>query len=452
MKERICRLLEENKALYFHLNDEIWANPELSLKEFVSSKLLIDTLKEHGFRIEENVDGMPTAFKATYGEGKPVIGFLAEYDALSSLSQKSGTPEKCPIEQGGNGHGCGHNAIGASCVASAITMKQIMEETGAKGTVVVFGCPGEERDGAKVYMARDGVFDDVDVAIAPHPAGNNFVLGCSMLANVQVEYNFSGVSAHAAGEPENGRSALDAAELMVVGVQFLREHIVQEARVHHAYLDVGGTAPNVVQSSAKLLYYIRAPKASQVREIYERVNDIARGAALMTGTKVDIDLKLGMQDYVANNVLGAIMAECWNEIGETQFSDEAWKMAAKMAPAVGMDPSGDLLDKSIGRYYPSDKALPGSTDVGDVSYIVPTAVAFFTGVLRKTPGHSWQWVAQSGTELMHDGLHHVAKVMAYTGMKVIEDPSIVDKAKAELMQKTGCKLESLVPVDAKPGA
>lgn len=451
MKQRIESLIEQKRTIYSALNDKIWENPEYSFREFVSSKALIDELEKEGFEIETGLAGMPTAFKATYGSGKPVIGFLAEYDALAGLSQKKATPEKCAVEEGGNGHGCGHCAIGTSCVAAAVTMKHIMEEDHLNGTVIVFGCPAEENGGGKCFMARDGFFNGLDFAISPHPFDHNNVISCSMLANMQVEYSFEGIAAHAAGVPEHGRSALDATSLMIVGVQFLREHVIQEARIHHAYLDVGGTSPNVVQASSKLLFYIRAPKAEQAMDIYERVNNIARGAALMTDTKLTINHVSGLADYMPNETLGRVVADSWAEIGSCNISDEAKEIARIMAPTLGKEYSEDIIANNVPSYVPSDAVLSGSTDVGDVSYLVPTILVGFTGMIKGTPGHSWQLVAQSGTPLMHDGLLHAAKVMALTGIKLLQNPSLAETAKAELNEKTGGKVVSLITADCKPG-
>lgn len=452
VKEKVCSSIEAKRNLYSEINDKIWSTPEYSFREYKSAQVLIDALKENGFQVESDIAGMPTAFKAVYGIGKPVIGFLAEYDALAGLSQVSAKPEKCPVEEGGNGHGCGHNAIGTSCVAAAVAMKEAMEENGTQGTVIVFGCPAEENGGGKCFMARDGVFDGVDVAFAPHPAsGSNTLLSCSTLANVQVEYSFKGVASHASGMPEMGRSALDAADLMIVGVQFLREHIIQEARIHHAYLDVGGTSPNVVQDSAKLLFYIRAPKAEQVMEIFERVNNVARGAALMTDTKVTINHLSGLADYVPSDTIGQLTAESWAEIGACEYSEEAKKVAEIMAPTVGKTTDDVLLSNNIPKYVPVATVLAGSSDVGDVSYRVPTTFVNFEGVIAGTPGHSWQMVAQTGTPIMHDGLIHAAKVMANAGMKIMNDPSVIEKAKEELQKKTGGKVVSMLSEYAKPG-
>lgn len=450
MKERISQLIEKNEPYISALSDRIWETPELGFREYKSSQLLVDALKEKGFQVETGIAGIPTAFKASFGSGKPVIGFLGEYDALANLSQEAGKAERCPIEAEGNGHGCGHNAIATSQFASMLALKTIMEEDNLPGTIVLFGCPAEECGCGKSFMTREGVFDDVDVAISTHPMSNNMIMGCSMLANIQAEFRFTGIPAHAAGHPERGRSALDAAELMVVGTQFLREHVIQEARIHHAYLDAGGVSPNVVQPSAKLLFYVRAPKSSEVKEIYARVQDIAKGAAMMTGTSVECVIQSAMTEYVPNDVLGRLTAECWEEIGGCQFSGEARKIAEEMAPQVGLTDTADCLDISIPKYTRMNFAMAGSSDVGDVSYKVPTATIMFTGTVKNTPAHSWQMVSQAGTVLMHEGITHAAKVAAYTAWKVLNNPAIADEAKAELLKTTGGSYECLIPAEIKP--
>ena len=448
MKERICRSIEEKKALYAGLSDTIWANPERNFKEIQAAKLLTDTLAEHGFSIELDIANMPSAFRATYGSGKPVVGLLAEYDALAGLSQEACSTEKKAVIPGGDGHGCGHNSMGPCCIAAAVAMKEIMEQDNIPGTVIVYGCPAEETGGGKSFLARDGYFDGVDFAISPHPFPDGGFMGPT-LATVQAEYAFTGRASHASAMPEQGRSALDAAELMVMGVQFLREHIIQEARIHHAYLDVGGTAPNVVQASAKLFFYIRAPKGEQVKEIFARINKVAQGAAMMTETEVEIRHKAGLADLVPNHVVGTVLAESWAELGPCSFSDEARALAGRMAPTVGFT-GEDPLDSSIPVYDPNSPLLMGSTDVGDVSYIVPSACLNFPGVIKDTPGHSWQWVSQAGSPIMHDGLIHAAKVVALASMKLLTQPELLEQAHEELMKKTGRKLVSMLPPHAPP--
>ena len=285
-KQNIIDYLEQNQEKFAKISDKIWNNPEIRFELRESADALINALANEGFEIERNIAEMEDAFIATYGSGSPVIGFLGEYDALSNLSQIADSVEKKPIEEGACGHGCGHHALGTGSMAAALAVKQYMLDNNIKGTVKFFGCPAEESGSGKAFMARAGVFKGVDSMITWHPWTENEIWGTSSLANFQIYFNFKGKSSHAAASPHQGRSALDAAELMNVGVNYLREHIIQEARVHYAYLDAGGKSPNVVQPASSLLYFIRAPKSQQVKEIYDRIVKIAQGAALMTETEL----------------------------------------------------------------------------------------------------------------------------------------------------------------------
>ena len=293
---QIRELVEAKREKFARVSDEVWAVPELYFHETKSAAILIKALKEEGFEVQEGVDGIPTAFIGTWGSGKPVIGILGEFDALPSLSQEAGCWEHKEIVKGGPGHGCGHNALGAGAMAAAVAAKDYMEKNGLSGTIRYYGCPAEEAGWGKMFLARDGYFDDLDACYTWHPGVGNMVQGTSSLANMCAFFTFKGRTSHAAASPHLGRSALDACELMNVGVNYLREHVIPEARIHYAYQDVGGAAPNVVQDHAQLKYFIRAPKITQVKEIGERVKDIARGAALMTGTEVDIYFSAGMCD------------------------------------------------------------------------------------------------------------------------------------------------------------
>ena len=291
---------------------EIWGYAELSYEETKSAAALVTALKQEGFTIEEGIADIPTAFTATYqcGSGKPVVGFLAEYDALSGLSQKAGCPVQEPVREGGAGHGCGHNLLGAGCYAAAVALKDYLIKEKKDGTVIFFGCPAEEGAGSKQFIARAGYFDNVDFAYTWHPETVNEVGSRGSVAIMGANFTFDGVAAHAGGEPHLGRSALDAVELMNVGCNYLREHMIDAARIHYAYSDPGGTAPNVVQSHAVIKYEVRAPKVSQVQELFTRVVDVARGAALMTGTKMKYEITMAFSDYVPNRTLGAVVDQC----------------------------------------------------------------------------------------------------------------------------------------------
>ena len=471
-KDKISQLIDAKKDIFTTVSDQVWENPELGFLEFKSAGFLMDVLKDQGFEIETGLGEIETAFKGTWGKGKPVIGFLGEFDALPSLSQKAGCNVKTPLEKGGAGHGCGHNALGAGSLASAVALKDYLQENNMEGTVVYFGCPGEEAGCGKAFMAREGAFDCIDVALTWHPGSANGVMGVSSLANICVLFHFKGVTSHAAASPHLGRSALDAAELMSVGVNYLREHIIDAARIHYAYHDVGGGAPNVVQDSATVFYYIRAPKTEQVNEIFPRVAKVAKGAAMMTETELTIEIKNGLCDYIPNDVLSTVMGECNLEMGGISFSEEAKAIAAQMRTTFteadikgaqatlimacnaqeAKEIAGEVLVEKAFGYTKSDFVLPGSTDVGDVSYVVPTAQMNTSCVALGTPSHSWQYTAQTGGAISHEGLLYAGKVMAYTALKLIENPELIEKAKAEHKATTGGVYNCPIPKEVKPRA
>ena len=313
------------------LAKEIWDYAELSYEETKSAAALIAALKQEGFTIEEGIADIPTAFTATFtaGSGKPVVGFLAEYDALSGLSQKAGCPVQEPVREGGAGHGCGHNLLGAGCYAAAVALKDYLIKEKKDGTVIFFGCPAEEGAGSKQFIARAGYFDNVDFAYTWHPETVNEVGSRGSVAIMGANFTFDGIAAHAGGEPHLGRSALDAVELMNVGCNYLREHMIDAARIHYAYSDPGGTAPNVVQSHAVIKYEVRAPKVSQVQELFTRVVDVAKGAALMTGTKMKYEITMAFSDYVPNRTLGAVVDQCMRELGAPEWTEADYRLAAE---------------------------------------------------------------------------------------------------------------------------
>ena len=307
----VSEVIDNKRDLIVRVSDEVFDFAEIGFHEFRTAKLYEEVLRQEGFAVEMGIAGMPTAFKASYGNGKPVVGFLAEYDALPELSQRGGCTRRIPADgENPDGHGCGHNLLGAGTFAAALGVKAYLEKNPGKGTVVLFGCPSEEKGNGKTLMARDGIFDCLDVAYTWHPGDENRVTTNSSLANVSVFFRFKGVTSHAAAAPEQGRSALDAAELMSVGVNYLREHVIPEARIHYAYRDVGGIAPNVVQGHSCVHYFVRAPKSWQVQEIYKRVVDVAEGAAKMSGTEMTYELYAGLSDYVPNHVLSGVLQEC----------------------------------------------------------------------------------------------------------------------------------------------
>lgn len=465
VKEVAIKWIEENRGRIVEISDRIWEFAELGLMEFKSSALLADELERHGFRVERGVAGMPTAFVATWGEGKPVIGIMGEYDALPGLSQKV-VPWKEPLRPGAPGHGCGHNIHGTSGMAAAIAVKEAMEKYGIKGTIKFFGCPAEENFDGKVYMVREGYFNDVDAVISHHPSTMNAATLKSSVAMNSVKFHFYGKASHAGGSPEEGRSALDAVELMNIGVNYLREHVIQDARIHYI-IEKGGDQPNIVPPYARSWYYIRAPERDQVEFIYNWILDIAKGAALMTRTKLEVEFIGGIYNLIPNRVIAELIVKNMREIGLPKYSEEDLEFAKQIAKTIPKDqkirqlrkskrPGWErLIDKLIDDEIPDPwgegEVSHGSTDVADVSWITPT-VEFGTATwVLGTPGHSWQNVAQSASGLGHKSLIFAAKVMAATALDLLTKPEIIKKAKKEHKERLrGRKYKSPIPPEVKP--
>ena len=466
-------LVAEQAAETVRLADAIWGYAELAYEEEKSASALIDALKKEGFAIEEGIAGMPTAFTATYrvGSGKPTVGFLAEYDALSGLSQCAATPECEPVVQGGAGHGCGHNLLGAGCYAAAVAVKEYLVWEKKDGTVIFFGCPAEEGAGAKQFIARAGYFDDVDFAYTWHPASINEVGSRSSVAIMGANFIFDGVAAHAGAEPHLGRSALDAVELMNVGCNYLREHMIDAARIHYAYSDPGGTAPNVVQSHAVIKYEVRAPKVSQVDELFARVVDVARGAALMTGTEMRYEITMAFSDYRANRVLGAVVDRCMQELGAPDWTEADYVLAKrflhtyprqtmigireKLAAYFEPDTLDEVLDKpldsTIHPFQPLEAGYSsGSTDVGDVGYATPTVMLHVATACLGNVGHSWQNTAFACSDIGRKGMLRAAEMMTLATIRTMDAPEIIEKAKAELKRKNGGKYRCPLPEYVTP--
>ena len=465
--------IDSNKELFIKVNDQIWEYAETRFEEYKSAELLEQVLAEHGFTVKKNLAGMETAFVAEYGSGQPVIGILGEYDALSGLSQQGGSIVRQPIVDGAPGHGCGHNTLGAASLAAAMAVKEYLEQSKSAGTIRYYGCPGEEGGSGKAYMAREGLFDDLDAALTWHPGGYNAIMALSSLANFQVYYRFHGRAAHAAGAPHLGRSALDAVELMSVGVNYLREHVIPEARMHYAITNTGGTAPNVVQAEAEVLYLMRAPELSYVQEMYQRINDIARGAALMTGTQVEIIFDKACSNYIPNHTLGKVLLKYLTEVvaensytpQEISFADKIGQTFPKSGSALKkflplLDEEGQALVREIEKSRLSNKTLPylkmaspmaGSTDVGDVSWVTPTAQFAAACCALGTPGHSWQFVSQNNTSIAHKGLLIAGKTLALSAIEMLENPQILKEAQTELLkQLNGQKYTCPIPKEVNP--
>ena len=464
-KECAFDWIEDNKKLIIEISDEVWEFAELGLIEFKSSALLADELEKHGFRVERGIAGMPTAFVATWGEGKPVIGIMGEYDALPGLSQKK-VPRKEPLENGKPGHGCGHNIHGTSGIAAATAVKKAIEKHNRRGTIKFFGSPAEENFSGKVFMVRDGYFNNVDAVISHHPSTMNEASLMSCLAVNSVKFHFYGKASHAGGSPEQGRSALDAVELMNIGVNYLREHVIQDARIHYV-IEKGGDQPNIVPPYARSWYYVRAPERDQMEFIYNWILEIAKAAATMTRTEVKTEFLEGSYNVMSNRTISELIVKNMREIGLPKYSAEDLKFAEEIAKTISPEtkiaqlkkskrPHWErLVDKLIDNEFPDPwgegEVSHGSTDVADVSWQAPT-VEFSTATwVLGTPAHSWQAVAQNGVGIGHKSLIFAAKVMAATAIDLLTNEDALDKAREEHKQRiSNKKYRSPIPPDHKP--
>lgn len=452
-KTFLYQTIEEKAPVITGLSNKIWEFAELSMMEVRSAAEYVALLKREGFTVKENLCGIATAFSGSYGSGRPVIGFLGEFDALSGLSQIPGIDQPQPLQEGGCGHGCGHNLLGAGSLGAAIAVKKAIEAGLLHGTVVFYGCPGEEGCAGKTFMARDGMFRDLDAALTWHPGDTNEITIGSNAASIQMEYHFSGTAAHAADDPWNGRSALDAAELMNVGVQFLREHIRPKESVHYSFTDAGGISPNVVQPTATLVYMIRGESVRTAKALAQRVNDIAKGAALMTGTTVTSHQIDGTANTLSNQVLEQLLHDNLSAAPLPEYTEEeivfAKQLKATFVPGplpgllTGESPklrkfvaektlNGHLaMNNFVMPYTPSYKFSPGSTDVGDVSWLTPTAQFTAATWPSGSPGHSWQNVSCGKTSLSHKGMLLAAKVLAGTAADLMTNPALLERVHEE---------------------
>ncbi|MBB4038750.1 aminobenzoyl-glutamate utilization protein B [Microvirga flocculans] len=448
--DSIVKHVDAKAADYCALSDRIWAMPELAFEEHRSVAEQIAMLEREGFRITRNAGGMATAFVAEYGKGGPIVGILGEFDALPDLAQVSGVTEHRPTASGTPGHGCGHNLLGSGSALAAVALKDALEAEGIAGTVRYYGCPAEESGSGKTFMAREGLFDDLDAAFCWHPNVVNEVSTESSLACIQAYFRFTGRAAHAAASPHLGRSALDAVELMNVGVNYMREHMPSDARVHYATTNTGGIAPNVVQAYAESLYLVRSPHLPDAERLFERVTKIAEGAALMTETSVTVQITDATSNIVPNKALQEAMYENMRRIGPPAFDAAdlgfAQKLQADALSAADIQESVKTFGAALKGKALHDGVLPmperegvmmGSTDVGDVSWIVPTVQCHAACFAVGTPFHTWQLVTQGNLPAAHKGMVLAAKAMAATAADCLRNPDLLARAKAELKERTG---------------
>jgi len=417
---------------------DIWAHPELGEHETFSSRRLADYLEHNGFKLEYGVADVPTAWVATFENGAgPSVGYLAEFDALPGLSQKAFCPVREPLVNGGPGHGCGHNLLGTATAFAAVGVKNTMLERNIHGTLRVYGCPAEETLVGKIYMARAGIFNASQVMLAWHPGTENEVNYSSSLAMTSIKFKFFGRTAHGAGDPHHGRSALDAVELMDTGVNFMREHVIDKARVHYVITN-GGGAPNVVPDVAEVWYFVRAPKTEDQRPILEWVRQIAAAAAQMTQTRMEENLLSSCYEVLLNDPMSQLLQNNLELVGPPRFDSADWEFARELSKSFDK-PDSIPLDTTVGKLElaPQDKWVfgSGSTDDGDVSWCVPYGCLSTACAVKKAPWHAWQTVSAVGSPVGDKGMLVAAKVLAGGGLDLMTDPTWIDKAKADFVKQ-----------------
>ena len=484
-KQSIYRYIDENAGLWQEISHRIWDYAELSLKEYRSASLYVAKLREQGFSVTEKLGGIDTAFCGSYTQGPlpgsrgagPVIGILGEFDALSGLSQQAGALEcKAPedaalaAEQGGSGHGCGHNMLGAASFGAACAVREYLAKTNSPGTVIFYGCPGEEGGASKAFLAREGEWKKLDAALTWHPGSRNEVGTGTCNSCTQVLYKFKGIAAHAAANPSEGRSALDAVELMNIGCNYLREHIRKECSLHYAIIDGGGLSPNVVQPHASVLYMVRAVRVKDVRELQARVDKVARAAAMMTETSCERVFIDGTSNTLPNTTLEKLLWNNMNEAPLPTYTEEEQAFASalrKTWQGSEIFPGlGALADRSIAAqvkeltrnntrdlndfvypFYSGEEFTPGSTDVGDVSWLTPTAQFDAVTWPSGSPGHSWQNVSCGRTSIGDKGVLYAAKVLAAAAADLLSDPGLLKEARDEFDERTA-EEKYLCPIEA----
>jgi aminobenzoyl-glutamate utilization protein B len=466
VKQTAVDWVEAHRELLLEVHDKIWRWAEVGLQELKTGKLLADILEENGFEVERGVAGMPSAFVATYGSGNPVIGIMGELDALPGVSQKA-VPYREPLVEGGAGHGCGHHGYATAALGGALAAKAAMEAANISGTVKCFGCPAEETLVGKVFMVRDGVFDGVDACLGHHPGSNNGARLGSGNAMNSMKFEFFGSPSHAGSSPEQGISALDAVELMNVGVNYMREHVVQEARIHYVIED-GGHEPNVVPPYARVWYYVRAPTRDLVDQYYERILRIADGADLMAGTTHEVRFLTGVHNGLPNRPLAELVVANMRQIGAPTYTEEELEFASELATSIPREqkmtrlrssslPNWDELvdvdlDTTIYDPYGEErKGGGGSSDVADVAWSRPTQQFSTAMFIVGAPGHSWQNTASGGTSIGHKSSLFASKVMAASVLDLLTRPELLRAAQEDWETRMrDLEYKSPLPPDLKP--
>ena len=460
----IWEIVEAKRDAFFDLSDRVWETPETNYEEYRSSDEHAFLLEKEGFRVTRGIANLPTAVMGEAGKDGPVIAILGEFDALPGLSQVAGVAEERPLIEGGNGHGCGHNLLGSGSMLAAAAVKDYLDKNSLKGRVRYYGCPAEEGGSSKGFMVRAGVFDDVDIAISWHPAAFAGVNNPISLACNEINFHFSGRASHASATPHLGRSALDAVELMNVGVNYMREHMPSSARIHYAVTDTGGSAPNVVQARATVRYLVRARDLPELNSLVERVKKVADGAALMTETTVRSRIVSGDANLVGNTPLENLMHAQLERLGPPDFDEADHETARKFQGTFSQEDiassykrfnvtpkKGQALCDGIFPPESGDGSIVGSTDVGTVSWVVPTVQMRGATYAIGTPGHSWQLVAQGKLPAAHKGMEHAAKVMAGTAIELLANSDLIGAAKADHRNRLeGKPFVNPIPDDVQP--
>ena len=448
VKNELVRIIDQKGKLLIDVSDEIWGYAEIALLEYESSDLLERILEKEGFRVEKDVADLPTAFVATFGTGSPVIGILAEYDALPGLSQDS-TPIKKALQEDGDGHGCGHNLFGAGSLGAVLALKDVMEKFSLPGTLKLYGCPAEEDVGGKLYMARAGLFDDLDACLAWHPSYETSVDADSGQAVDDMQVEFFGKTAHAAFDPWMGNSALDAVEMMAFGVNLLREHVKPSVRIHYVITD-GGKVPNVVPDYAKIWIWVRDSDKAGVKDVVEKVEKIVEGAAIATGTSSKILYRGSYHQMLLNRKGSEIMQQNLEMIGPIAYTEEETQYAIKIQKETEVEEKGMVAaieELKEPEKYPEG----GSTDVAEVSWITPTVHLSITCAPYGIPWHSWAVVASSKHPIGYKGMFLAAKVLATTALDFLRNQDLLKEMKKEFDEKrNGYTYESGIPIDQKP--
>lgn len=428
---RIDDYLAQSRDLFIHTSNTIWDLAETRFEEFRSSTLQADLMSRLGFQVNFPSSQLPTAFTARYGTSGPVIGILGEYDALPGLSQEADCPRQSPLSAKDSGHGCGHNLLGTAGMAAALVIRHCLEDCGLPGSIIYYGCPGEENGAGKDLMIKEHFFENADIILSWHPHYKSGLFN-NALANRRVTYTFRGTSAHASLAPHLGRSALDACELMNIGVNYMREHMISQARIHYAYLDAGGTAPNIIPARAQLFYAIRAPRDEDVQKLKERVDNIARGAALMTETEVIIEQNAVYRSFLKNTTLDQLLLKHLKSCTPIGYTPEELAYA-KTFQAEGSLPKADLSLDPFPDLDP-DRESGISTDAGNVSWEVPSSGFMMNCYANGSPLHHWTVTAQGKSSIAHKGMFAAARVFACAALELIEHPDLVTSARADFQK------------------